>query len=77
VLTLASSWYDPPVRIQYQGTFVSDQNCVIAQYDGKTGKERLEATRRRLFNNGFRRLLKTDDSTVELSLMYLRQTGSV
>ena len=77
VLTLASSWYDPPVRIQYQGAFVSDQNCVIAQYDGKTGKERLEAARRRLFNNGFRRILKTDDSTVELSLMYLRQTGSV
>lgn len=77
VLSLASSRYDPPARNAFPGPFVSDQNNVVVGYDGKTGKERLEAARRRLFNNGFQRILRTDDSTVELSLMYLRQTGSV
>lgn len=77
VFTLASSWYIQPVRNAFPGTFVQNQNRVTVKYDAATGKSQLEAARRKLFNSGLDRILKTDDSTVELNLMYLRQTGSV
>lgn len=77
VLTLASSWYVPPSRVAYPGTYVTGQNVAFAKYNSENGKEQIEAARRRLFNSGFSRLMKVDDSTVDLNLMYLRQTGSV
>ena len=77
VLTLASSWYDTPVKNAFPGTFIPGQNLITVHYDAKAGKDQIEAARRKLFNNGFARVLKTDDSTAELSLMYLKQTGSV
>lgn len=76
IFTLASSWYVQPTRTAFPGTLVVNQNIVTAKYDS-AGKTQLEAARRKLFNSGFDRLLKTDDSTVDLNLMYLRQTGSV
>lgn len=77
VFTLASSWYVPPHRVAYPGTYVTGQNVAFARYTAENGKEQIEAARRKLFNSGFARLMKTDDSTVDLNLMYLRQSGSV
>lgn len=76
VLTLASSWYNAPLRTACPGTYVTGSNIAIARCDVHNYKEPIEAARRKIFNSGYSRLLKTDDSTVELNLMYLRQTGS-
>ncbi|MCQ2078987.1 MAG: radical SAM [archaeon] len=77
VLTLASSWYDSPVKSTYGGTYLSGANSVVTKVTAENVMSQIEAARRKLFNSGFERLLKTDDSTVELNLMYLRQSGSV
>jgi len=77
VLTLASSWYVPPVRTACPGTYVSGSNIAVVKVDKGNYARQIEAARRKLFNSGYDRLLKVDDSTVELNLMYLRQTGSV
>ena len=77
VLTLASSWYVPPVRTACPGTYVSGSNIATVKVDGSNYSKQIEAARRKIFNSGYDRLLKVDDSTVELNLMYLKQTGSV
>ncbi len=77
VLTLGSSWYTPPHRVPYAGTYVAGNNVVVSRCGISNYKERVEAARRRLFNNGYDRILKVDDSTSELNMMYLRKTGSV
>ncbi|MCQ2070970.1 MAG: radical SAM [archaeon] len=77
VFTLATSRYNPPVREPAQGTFVNGNNIAMAEYNGNDRKEQLYSARRRLFNNGYERILKVDGSTTNLTLAYLRQTGSV
>ncbi len=77
VLTLASSWYVPPVRTACPGTYVSGSNIATVKVDRSNYAKQVEAARRKLFNSGYDRLLKIDDSAVELNLMYLKQTGSV
>ncbi len=77
VLTLGSSWYTAPHRVPYAGTYVTGNNVVVTRCSLSNYKDRVEAARRRLFNNGYDRILKVDDSTSELNMMYLRKTGSV
>ncbi len=77
VFTLATSRYDFPINEPFRGTFVQGHNVSFLKYDSQNGKEQLYAARRRLFNNGFRHILKTDGGTADLTLAYLRQTGSV
>ncbi len=77
VLALGSSWYVPPRRVPYAGAYVTGNNVVVAKCTPSNHKDRIEAARRRLFNNGYDRILKVDDSTSELNMMYLRKTGSV
>ncbi|AGI47173.1 hypothetical protein TALC_00159 [Thermoplasmatales archaeon BRNA1] len=78
VLTLASSWYVPRIRIPMMGTYVMGRNVAFAHFnDLKEGKAQIEAARRRLFNAGYRNILRSDDAATELGLAYLRQTGSV
>lgn len=77
VLMLASAWCAAPKHTSYPGLYVTAQNIAYAKYDSKSGKDQIEAARRKLFNSGFDRILKSDDSTVELNLGYLMQTGSV
>ncbi len=77
VLALGSSWYNPPSRVPYAGAYVTGTNVVVTRCGVSNYKERVEAARRRLFNNGYDRILRVDDSTSELNMMYLRKTGSV
>lgn len=77
VLTLGSSWYTAPHRVPYAGAYVTGGNVVVPKCNLSNYKERIEASRRRLFNGGYDRILKVDDSTSELNMMYLRKTGSV
>ncbi len=77
VLTLGSSWYNAPHRVPYAGMYVTGGNVVVPKCTVSNYKERIEAARRRLFNGGYDRILKVDDSTSELNMMYLRKTGSV
>lgn len=77
VLTLASSRYDPPIRTTYAGTYVIGQNSVTVKVNPENVNGQIEAARRRLFNSGFDHILKTDDTTAELNMMYLKQTGSI
>lgn len=77
VFTLATSRYDFPINEPFRGTFVQGHNVSYARYGPSDGKEQLYAARRRLFNNGYQRVLRADGGTNELTLAYLKQTGSV
>lgn len=75
--TLATSRYDFPINEPNRGTYVLGNNVSFARYNGTRRKDQLHAARRRLFNRGYDRILKTDGSAKDLTLAYLRQTGSV
>ncbi len=82
VLTLASAWYNPPIREPVPGCFLNGSNLAAVLYgdEGKTPAVRpepAETARRRLFNAGYRHLLRADGSTADLDLGYLKRTGSV
>lgn len=77
VFTLATSRYDFPINEPFRGTFVQGHNVSYAKYDSVKGKDQLYAARRRLFNNGYQRVMRADSGTNDLTLAYLRQTGSV
>lgn len=78
VLTLGSSWksqsaYGFPIVQPY----ILGKNVTRAQYSMKDWRAQTEAARRRLFNAGFEKILLSDGSTADLSLSYLKQTGSI
>ena len=77
MFTLATSRYDFPINEPFRGTFVQGHNVSYAKYDSVKGKDQLYAARRRLFNNGYQRVMRADSGTNDLTLAYLRQTGSV
>lgn len=82
VLTLASSWYNQPIREAFPGAFVTGANLATVWY-GDEGvadapkQNTVENARRRLFNAGYDRLLRPDGNVTELDLGYLKRTGSV
>ena len=78
VLTLASAWNSQSAA----GTglaepYVLGKNVAVAAYDMKDWRAQTEAARRRLFNAGFERILRTDGTAAPLTLSYLRQTGAL
>jgi biotin synthase len=78
VLTLASAWNSQSAA----GTglaepYIQGKNVAVAHYDMKDWRAQTEAARRRLFNAGFDRILRTDGSAASLSIAYLRQTGAL
>ncbi|MGI6008677.1 MAG: radical SAM protein [Methanomethylophilus sp.] len=76
VLTLAMSRYDFPKHEPYRGTFVEGRNVSRFVY-GIHGKDEIKAARRRLFNAGYTGIIRTDGGRAELTLPYLKQTGSM
>lgn len=78
VLTLASSWksqsaYGFPIAQPY----ILGKNVAHAVFSEGEWRAQAEAARRRLFNAGFERILRTDGSTAGLNIAYLKQTGSI
>ena len=76
VLTLAMSRYDFPAFEPYRGTFVEGRNVANFVY-GANGKEELRAARRKLFNAGYDGIARADGKRADLTLAYLKQTGSM
>ena len=77
VLTLASAWNTQSAA----GTAIAEpyllsKNVAVARY-GADWRAQTEAARRRLFNAGFDRILRTDGTAAALSIGYLKQTGSL
>ena len=78
VLTLASAWKSQSAGgVHVAQPYLLGKNVAVAKYTEKEWRAQTEAARRRLFNAGYDRILRPDGSTAEISLAYLKQTGSL
>lgn len=77
VFTLCSGRHESKVRHPCPGPYVRGRNVAVAEFGGQKRSEQISAARRRLFNAGYGRIMRCDGTSLELSLSYLMQTGSV
>lgn len=75
--TVCTSGHGTSVRNPCPGPYVRGRNVAVVDYAGPDRRSGLETARRRLFNAGYDRIIKTDGTSVDLTLAYLMQTGSV
>jgi len=78
VLILASAWNSQSAAgVRIAEPYVLSKNVAVAKYTQDDWRAQTEAARRRLFNAGFDKILRTDGGAANLTVSYLMQTGSL